>query len=55
MVDTPALSITPILSFIPPFAKDKLMTAAWIWGDICKHTVKNPYTLPDSGYNNILI
>lgn len=40
MLDTPALYITLILSFMLTFAKDKIMTAAWIHRNICKHTTK---------------
>lgn len=40
MLDTPTLYITLILSFMLTFAKDKIMTAAWIHRNICKHTTK---------------
>lgn len=56
MLDTPALFTTLILSSMSAFAKDKIMTAAQIQGDICKHGAKkNTHILLDFGYSNLLI
>ena len=43
MLDTPALFTTLFLSSMSAFAKDKIMTAAQIQGDICKHGAKKKY------------